>query len=59
MLEPGTRYRVRFVDCCVEGGFEATLTEVVPDYPDDDTPELVFDNGVRIMGIAVKVEAAS
>lgn len=48
----GTRYRVRFDDCCVSGAFTATVAELVHDdgsnHPEDagHLDSIMFDNGV-------------
>lgn len=52
----GKRYRIRFSDCCIEGSFEAVLTELVFKVPDvdkygifeNDIEKVVFGNGVTI-----------
>jgi hypothetical protein len=57
----GTRYRVKWADCCARGSFEATLT--TKNYADIDgyppyVNSLTFDNGVTISGMKVEIEAA-
>lgn len=53
--EIGKRYLVKFSDCCVNGSFEAVLTNKVP--VDDDNPDWIdvvaFDNGVVIGGLSI------
>jgi hypothetical protein len=49
-LAPGTRYRITFTDCCVNGSFDGVFQHVewVPNAPGDPPnypAELIFDTG--------------
>jgi hypothetical protein len=57
----GTRYRVKWQDCCAQGHFEATL---IAKNTEDDmrgypsyVSSLTFDNGVTVSGMGVEIEA--